>query len=279
MRLVSVIVPRQTEPAGHRDGCQATRQLQQRQRIAARLGEDATAHPLVERPRGRRVQQHAGVRGAEPLHDQLRQAFELVLVAGLTQREHQADPLGQQPARDEPERLRGHPIQPLRVVDDAHQRLLLGHVSLQRQHGEPDEEPIRRRADGEAEGGAQRLALRTRQPSEVAEELGTQPVQAGERELHLRLDAGRARNPAPRRARCEVLEQRRLADTRLAAEDEQPALSAPHAGRQPIQLLALTPTAQQPRRWEMRVAHARVALSRPRAHGHLGGATVRSRSA
>jgi hypothetical protein len=46
-----------------------------------------------------------------------------------------------------------------------------------------------------------------------------------------------------------VLEQRRLADTRLAAEDEHPALAAPHAGDQPIQLLALTLTAQQPWPW------------------------------
>jgi hypothetical protein len=34
--------------------------------------------------------------------------------------------------------------------------------------------------------------------------------------------------------------------TCFAAEDEYPALSAPHAGDQPIQLLALTLTAQQP---------------------------------
>ena len=75
------------------------------------------------------------------------------------------DPLRQQPARHERERLRGHPVEPLRVVDDAHERLLLGGVGQQAQDGQPDEEALRRRPGAQAERRAQRVALRARQMS------------------------------------------------------------------------------------------------------------------
>jgi hypothetical protein len=42
--------------------------------------------------------------------------------------EHQRDRLGQQPARHERQRLRRRPVQPLRVIYHAQQRLLLSHL-------------------------------------------------------------------------------------------------------------------------------------------------------
>ena len=48
-------------------------------------------------------------------------------------------------ARDERERERRGLIQPLRVVDDAQQRALLGHLGDEAEHGEADQEAIRRR--------------------------------------------------------------------------------------------------------------------------------------
>ena len=80
---------------------------------------------------------------AEPADDQLRQAGELVDVAGLAHGEHQRDPLGQQAPRHERQRLRGGPIEPLRVVDQADERLLLGHLGQQAQDRQADEEAVR----------------------------------------------------------------------------------------------------------------------------------------
>jgi hypothetical protein len=45
-------------------------------------------------------------------------------------------------------------------------------------------------------------------------------MQPRERELHLGLDARRSRDARPRRLLADVLEQRRLADPRLAAQDQ-----------------------------------------------------------
>ena len=53
------------------------------------------------------------------------------------------------------ERLRRGPIQPLRVVDHAQQRPLLGHLRQQAQRGQPDEEAIRRVPGAQAERRAQ----------------------------------------------------------------------------------------------------------------------------
>ena len=187
------------EPARELRRRQSARQLDQRERVAAGLAEDPGLHPLVERPGDRRVQQQPGVVGGQPLDHELRQPLEHVLVAGLAQREHQSDPLRQEPARHERERLRGHPVEPLRVVDDAHERLLLGGVGHQAQDRQSDEEAIRWRSVAQAERRAQRVALRARQTLETVEHVRAQRMQARERELHLGLDARRPGDPASRR--------------------------------------------------------------------------------
>ena len=62
------------EPARELGRRQPARQLQQRQRVAARLGDDPIAHPLVQPPRHGRRQQRACVAVGEARDDQLRQA-------------------------------------------------------------------------------------------------------------------------------------------------------------------------------------------------------------
>ena len=120
-----------------------------------------------------------------------------MLVAGLAHREDERDPFRQQPAGDERERLRGDPVQPLRVIDEAQQRLLLRDVGQQAEHRQPDQETVRRLACAQTERRRQRIALRTGKSLEAIEERRAQLMQAGERELHLGLDARRARDPAP----------------------------------------------------------------------------------
>ncbi len=83
-----------------------------------------------------------------------------MLVAGPSQCEHQPNRLRQQAPRHERERLDGHPVKPLRVVDDADERLVLGHVGQQAEDGQADQEAIRRRTCAHAERDVQRVTLR-----------------------------------------------------------------------------------------------------------------------
>ncbi len=119
---------RESEPACQLGRRQATRQFDQRERIAARLVEDARFHLLVERTPHHCIQEQSGMLGCQPPDRQLRQPREHLLAALHAHREHQRDPLRQEPARHERERLRRHTVKPLRVVHDADQRLVLSRV-------------------------------------------------------------------------------------------------------------------------------------------------------
>ena len=186
------------EPESARDGRgrQPARQLQERERVAAGLGENAFPDASVERPEQRRIEQRLRGRAFKPIDHELRQPGERLLVRRLAPGEHEPDPLRQQAACHERQRLRGHLIEPLRIVDDAHERLLLGDVGEQAQHGQPDQEAIRRRSGAQTERRAERIALRVRQGVATVQHRPTQRVQARERQLHLGLDTGYARDPA-----------------------------------------------------------------------------------
>jgi hypothetical protein len=78
---------------------QPARQLQQRQRVAVRLGQDPIPDLIIEPEPVHRAQQRAGVRLLQASYLQLRQPPELL--AGLACSEDQPDRLGQQPPRCE----------------------------------------------------------------------------------------------------------------------------------------------------------------------------------
>jgi hypothetical protein len=170
-----------------------------------------------------------------------------VLIAGRTQREHQSHALGQEASRDERERLHRHPVEPLRVVDDADKRLFLGGVAQQAQDRQADQEAIGRGAGAHAERGAKRFSLRDGQVSEAAEHRCAQPVQASERELHLGLDARGPRDAASLRGGRQVPQQCGLADPRFAAEDQYTTLPSAHSRDEAIQHAALAATVKQSR--------------------------------
>lgn len=60
-------------------------------------------------------------------------------------------------------------------------------------------------------------------------------MQSSEREFRLGLNAHRSRNTEPRRLLLQVIQQRGLADTRLAVQDQHPAPTRPRLSQQPIQ--------------------------------------------
>lgn len=74
-----------------------------------------------------------------------------------------------------------------------------------------------------------------------------QLVQRGERQIHLRLYAGGAHDANTRCLVDQPVQKRRLADTRLTADDECPALPRANGVHEGAEGLALTAPADQPR--------------------------------
>jgi hypothetical protein len=72
-------------------------------------------------------------------------------------------------------------------------------------------------------------------------------MQAGESELHLGLNARRSRNTDPGCLFLQVIQQRGLADSRLAVQDKHAALTRPHLSEQPVERSQLGPPATQSR--------------------------------
>ena len=184
------------EAAGELGRRQPSRQLQQRERVAPRLGHDPVANLLVEPSRQHGLEEQAGIGVAETREHELRQAVELLHVTRVANREHHRHRLCVEPPRDERkdrDRLR---VQPLDVVEQADERLLLCDIRQQAERGQADQESLRRRSVHETESPHQRVTLRGHQSlGALQRRPAAQLQQAGERELPLRLDAAHAREP------------------------------------------------------------------------------------
>ena len=174
---------------------------------------------------------------------ELRQAGERV--AELARREDEHDPLGQEAASHEREHSRRGAVEPLRVVDDAQERLLLGGLRQQVEDREPDEERVRRPSGAEPERDLERLALRIGQALHELEARRAQLLQRREGELHLSLDPDRAGDAEVRRRLDRVLEQRGLADARLAVDHQHAAVTVARGLEQPLEHVALALPAEQ----------------------------------
>ena len=160
--------PGATEAARQLGRAHVPRQLQQGQRIAPGLGDDPLADALVEPAGHGRRQQRSRVLVAEPFEPQLRQARDVAVIARLADGEHDRHPLGEQPARHESEHLLRGIVEPLEIVDETQQRLLLGQLREQVSVARP----TRKRSGGiarrEPERDAQGVLLRRRQRIEPA---------------------------------------------------------------------------------------------------------------
>src|SRR5215216_5603279 len=73
-------------------------------------------------------------------------------------------------------------------------------------------------------------------------------MQSGERQLHLGLDPGDPRDAETGCLPCAVVQERRLTDARLAADDQDRAVAGADVLQQPVEPLALVGSAQQHRR-------------------------------
>ena len=173
----------------------------------------------------------------------LRQSGERV--AQLASREHERDLLRQQAAGHERQRARRRTIEPLRVIDDTQERPLLRSLRQQAEDRQSDQERIRRRPVTQPERDAERVALGIRQTLRSVEDRGAQLLKRRERELHLPLDPDGPDDPKlpPRLDR--PIEQRGLADARLAMHHQGRPVAAARGVEQAVEHLALAFPAEQ----------------------------------
>ena len=82
----------QPEPARELGRREATRQLEQSQRVAARLGHDPIAHALIERAGDHRREELVRIAVVQPAHGELRQPFKMPLVARVAQARRPSPP-------------------------------------------------------------------------------------------------------------------------------------------------------------------------------------------
>ncbi len=228
-------------------GGQGPRQLEDGQRVPPGLGHETADDALVDAARDDGGEQRACVLVGQRPEVELRQPRELAGVGRVADGEHERHRLGEQPAGDEAEHLRGGRVEPLRVVDDAQQRALGSGLGEEAQRRERDQEAVGRGAGRQPQGDAEGRLLRGRQGVEPAEQRRAQLMEAGERQLHLRLDAGHPRDAEARRLPGAVVQQRGLAHPGLAPHDQHRAAVIASVLEQPIERPALGGTAQENR--------------------------------
>jgi hypothetical protein len=228
------------------EGWLITRQLKERERVPVRLGQDALAHPVIHAARDDGVEHSHGGLSREPAYGQLGKSGKCH-PGSLAYREHHCELLSPQAPRDERQHLGRLRVQPLRVVDQAQQRPLLGQLAQQVQHGQPNHEWVRPRPRLQAERRPQSSALRPRQTLQRLGVRGAESLQRGEGQVHLGL---RARGTAERAVRALVgqeAEQGGLADAGITAQDQHPAATRPGIVQQVQQLALFGCSAEQTR--------------------------------
>jgi hypothetical protein len=181
----------------------------------------------------------------QPADPQLGKSGQLVVPTGVALREQETDGLRGKASGHEGEHLCRGPIKPLDVIDDADQRMLLRRVGQQAEQGQSDQKSIWLRARAQPERGRHGVTLWRRQPSATVQQSRAQLMQAGERELHLPFGPKCAQDPASLGALDGVLQERRFADSVLAAEHQHRGLPQPRFCQQPIEPRALGPAAHQ----------------------------------
>ena len=229
-----------TETAGEFGARHCLREFEQTQWITARLGDDPITHLLIEVTGDDVAEQRARVLVGEPLECQVGEAVEQAVLSDFPYREDQQHRFGQKPAPDEFERVARCLVEPLRIVDQAHERFFVGGFRQQAQRRETDDEPVRSASSPQPEGNLQRVCLRFRERVPYSEHRRTQLMQRGERQLELRLEARDLRDSALSGPAGAIPEQRGFADSRLSANDERRTPAATNVGEEPVEHVPLT---------------------------------------
>ncbi len=183
-----------------------------------------------------------GVEAADPC---LGQVGEHALALGIPYGEDHRDGLGEQSPGHEPQCLQGHLVEPLGVVDQDEHGSVLRRPGEQGQHGQSDQEAVRKVSGGRPERHAQCVALWGGQFVDLGEERCAQLVEARVGQLHVRFDALGPGDRHVRRAGCRVFQQYGLPHAGLSAEDPYAGLTGAWSGQEFVEHRAFPVPADQ----------------------------------
>ena len=218
------------EAAREIGGGETARQLEQCERIPARFGDDPVDDAGVDATGEHRHEQCPAVDVGQAADDQFGKPREIGNTKRFARTEQQGDRFRTEPPRDKGQCPRRRLIEPLRVIDHTQQGLVGRDLRQQVERGQPDDVPVRRLADVDAEHDTERVRLRRWKALDAVEHPPAQLVQRRVRQFHLRFHARRPRYREPMRSVECVVEQGGLADPCLPAQHERPALAATHVG-------------------------------------------------
>jgi hypothetical protein len=236
---------RDAEAAGQLTGRRSTRKLQQCQWVAASFGHDPVDYVVVEAPVDHRGEQAPGLVIGQTADYQLRQAGEGLILRRFAHREYERDRFAQQPSCNERQGLSRRSVEPLGVVDQAHQWTGFRDLGEQLKRGKANEKQVGRRAGPPTEGDFDRLPLGTGEVFQRSEHRSEKLLKRGKGEFRLSLRAGNVSQLASRRALSQILEQRRLPDPGLSAQHQRSASARPCARQQLAQYLLLAFATEQ----------------------------------
>jgi hypothetical protein len=97
---------------------------------------------------------------------------------------------------------------------------------------------------------------------DMAKHLRAQGMEAGERELHLGLDARRLGDPTPLCGFRQVRQQGGLSDSSLTSKHQHTTLACAHSRNESIQLVAFADAIEHARHLEVSVHHGRPGITR-----------------
>ena len=214
------------------------RELEQRERVPGGI-----AHRLVEAVRRQPtvLEQRAGLVGRQQLRADGRQLG----VALRARRDQEGDAICGDAPPGKRDRLRRRRVKPVGVVDQREHRLLLRSGAEQVEGADEHRQPVDRLGRPDGERAPQRLGLASRQVRRKTGERCEEVDEPDERHRCLGLDAPRPHHAHVLGARGGVLEERGLADPRLARDDERAAVAPARVVEQPIDTQALLPPAHK----------------------------------
>ena len=220
-------------------------EFHQRERVIAGVGQDAVDDLRAEGSARHRAEQLAGLGVGQAVHRDRRKLLEHRLGGRFTDAGDEADAVRAQAPGDEAEHLCRFGIEPVRVIDDAQQRLGFGRPGQQRECCQSQQELFRRRSCFLAESDSQRAPLRRRQVVQSWQARDQQLVQAGELHADLRLNAGDTGHPQVRRCFDGILQQCRLPGPGPSAQHQRAAEAAAHRVQDPVDRRPFGPAVKQ----------------------------------
>ena len=202
-------------------------QLEQRQWVAPRLGQQPLGHPRRQRRIAQGEQPRRGLRGQRAkIMSGDAGVVERLRLAGAGRGEH-ADARPRGPAGDEAERGNGHRVEPRQIVDDHEHRTRPRCVMEQLQDGRGHDEAVRGRGLGQPERRIEGDLPGPGQFGDRSEQRIQDLVQAGEAQPRLELRTGGAQYPHPGGAGMvhRRLQERGLPDSRVTGEQQRLAVT------------------------------------------------------